>query len=128
MHRRCATGIDDEGRLEAVPLGEQADEGEQDGDEADEGARRPARGGPRRGMCRRDDGGGSLLDVIKAYIALTKPRVIELLLIAAVPAIDPKELAQVLTLNVSAPAALIAAFDPMLRRSAGARGRCVARA
>ncbi|WP_422110243.1 heme o synthase [Corynebacterium otitidis] len=37
-------------------------------------------------MCRRDDGGGSLLDVIKAYIALTKPRVIELLLIAAVPA------------------------------------------
>lgn len=41
--------------------------------------------------------------------------------LAAVPAIDPKELAQVLTLNVSAPAALIQAFDPMLRRSAGAR-------
>lgn len=41
--------------------------------------------------------------------------------LAAVPAIDPKELAQVLTLNVSAPVALIQAFDPMLRRSAGAR-------
>ena len=41
--------------------------------------------------------------------------------LAAVPAIDAKELAQVLTLNVSAPAALIQAFDPMLRRSAGAR-------
>lgn len=41
--------------------------------------------------------------------------------LAAVPAIDPKELAQVLTLNVSAPAALIQAFDPMLRRSGGAR-------
>lgn len=41
--------------------------------------------------------------------------------LAAVPAIDPKELAQVLTLNVSAPAALIEAFDPMLRRSEGAR-------
>lgn len=41
--------------------------------------------------------------------------------LAAVPAIDPKELAQVLTLNVSAQAALIQAFDPMLRRSAGAR-------
>lgn len=38
-----------------------------------------------------------------------------------VPAIDPKELAQVLTLNVSAQAALIAAFDPMLRKSARAR-------
>lgn len=38
--------------------------------------------------------------------------------LAAVPAIDPRELAQVLTLNVSAQAALIAAFDPMLRRSA----------
>ena len=25
VHRRCATGIDDEGRLEAVPLGEQTD-------------------------------------------------------------------------------------------------------
>ncbi|HEX8484215.1 SDR family NAD(P)-dependent oxidoreductase [Sphingomonas sp.] len=41
--------------------------------------------------------------------------------LAAVPAIDPKELAAVLTLNVSAQAALIAAFDPMLRRSTGAR-------
>lgn len=41
--------------------------------------------------------------------------------LAAVPAIDPKELAQVLTLNVSAPAALIQSFDPMLRRSSGAR-------
>lgn len=40
--------------------------------------------------------------------------------LAAVPAIDPKELAQVLTLNVSAQAALIQAFDPMLRRSTGA--------
>ena len=39
--------------------------------------------------------------------------------LAAVPAIDPKELAQVLTLNVSAQVALIQAFDPMLRRSAG---------
>ena len=41
--------------------------------------------------------------------------------LAAVPAIDPKEFAQVLTLNVSAPLAMIQAFDPMLRRSAGAR-------
>ena len=41
--------------------------------------------------------------------------------LAAVPAIDAKELASVLTLNVSAQAALIAAFDPMLRRSTGAR-------
>ena len=40
--------------------------------------------------------------------------------LAAVPAIDAKELAQVLTLNVSAQAALVQAFDPMLRRSAGA--------
>jgi len=37
--------------------------------------------------------------------------------LAAVPAIDPKELAAVLTLNVSAQAALIHAFDPMLRRA-----------
>jgi len=37
--------------------------------------------------------------------------------LAAVPAIDPKEMARVLTLNVSAQAAMIAAFDPMLRRS-----------
>ncbi|MBB4087700.1 MULTISPECIES: SDR family NAD(P)-dependent oxidoreductase [Sphingomonas] len=41
--------------------------------------------------------------------------------LAAVPAIDPRELAQVLTLNVSAQAAMIAAFDPMLRRSKAAR-------
>lgn len=38
-----------------------------------------------------------------------------------VPSIDARELAQVLTLNVSAQAALIAAFDPMLRRSKNAR-------
>ena len=37
--------------------------------------------------------------------------------LSAVPAIDPKELATVLTLNVSAQVALIQAFDPMLRRS-----------
>lgn len=37
--------------------------------------------------------------------------------LAAVPAIDPKELATVLTLNVSAQAALIQSFDPMLRRA-----------
>lgn len=41
--------------------------------------------------------------------------------LAPVPAIDAKELAQVLTLNVSAQAALIAAFDPMLRKSPRAR-------
>ena len=41
--------------------------------------------------------------------------------LAAVPAIDAKELASVLTLNVSAQAALIAVFDPMLRKSKGAR-------
>ena len=41
--------------------------------------------------------------------------------LSAVPAIDPKELAQVLTLNISAQAALIAAFDPMLRTSRSAR-------
>ncbi len=41
--------------------------------------------------------------------------------LAAVPAIDPKELATVLTLNVSAQAALLSAFDPLLRRSKGAR-------
>jgi NAD(P)-dependent dehydrogenase (short-subunit alcohol dehydrogenase family) len=41
--------------------------------------------------------------------------------LAAVPAIDAKELAQVLTLNVSAQVAMIQAFDPLLRRSAGAR-------
>ena len=37
--------------------------------------------------------------------------------LSAVPSIDPKELAKTLTLNVSAPAALIAAFDPLLRAS-----------
>ena len=37
--------------------------------------------------------------------------------LAAVPAIDPKEMARVLTLNVSAQGAMIAAFDPMLRRA-----------
>jgi NAD(P)-dependent dehydrogenase (short-subunit alcohol dehydrogenase family) len=41
--------------------------------------------------------------------------------LAAVPAIDAKEFARVLTLHVSAQAAMIAAFDPMLRRSDGAR-------
>jgi NAD(P)-dependent dehydrogenase (short-subunit alcohol dehydrogenase family) len=41
--------------------------------------------------------------------------------LGAVPAIDPKEMAQILTLNVSAQAALIAAFDPMLRKSAHGR-------
>lgn len=41
--------------------------------------------------------------------------------LAAVPAIDPKEFAGVLTLNVSAPLAMLAAFDPLLRRSEGAR-------
>jgi short-subunit dehydrogenase len=41
--------------------------------------------------------------------------------LSAVPAIDAKEFASILTLNVSAQQALIAAFDPMLRRSAGAR-------
>jgi NAD(P)-dependent dehydrogenase (short-subunit alcohol dehydrogenase family) len=38
-----------------------------------------------------------------------------------VPAIDPKELANLLTLNISAQQALIAAFDPMLRKSDRAR-------
>lgn len=41
--------------------------------------------------------------------------------LAAVPAIDAKEFARLLTLNIAAPQALIAAFDPMLRKSAGAR-------
>ena len=41
--------------------------------------------------------------------------------LTAVPAIDPKEMAAVLTLNVSAQAALIAAFDPMLRASGAGR-------
>jgi len=37
--------------------------------------------------------------------------------LSAVPAIDAKEFAQVLTLNVSAQGAMIAAFDPLLRRA-----------
>ena len=41
--------------------------------------------------------------------------------LAAVPAIDAKEFARQLTLNIAAPQALIAAFDPMLRASADAR-------
>lgn len=41
--------------------------------------------------------------------------------LSAVPAIDPGEFAKVMTLNVSAQAALIAAFDPALRKSAHAR-------
>jgi short-subunit dehydrogenase len=41
--------------------------------------------------------------------------------LSAVPSIDAKELARTLTLNVSAPAALIAAFDPMLRASKAAK-------
>ena len=41
--------------------------------------------------------------------------------LAAVPAIEPKEFAQLLTLNVSAQLAMLTAFDPLLRRSSGAR-------
>lgn len=41
--------------------------------------------------------------------------------LAAVPAIDAKELAAVLTLNVSAQVALIGAFDPLLRRAAAGK-------
>jgi len=41
--------------------------------------------------------------------------------LSAVQAIDAKEFAKVLTLNVSAQQALIAAFDPSLRKSARAR-------
>jgi NAD(P)-dependent dehydrogenase (short-subunit alcohol dehydrogenase family) len=41
--------------------------------------------------------------------------------LAAVPAIDAKEFAKQFTLNVSAPQALIAAFDPLLRASQDAR-------
>jgi NAD(P)-dependent dehydrogenase (short-subunit alcohol dehydrogenase family) len=41
--------------------------------------------------------------------------------LAAVQAIDAKEFARLLTLNVAAPQALIAAFDPMLRASGDAR-------
>ena len=41
--------------------------------------------------------------------------------LAAVPAIDAKEFARLLTLNIAAPQALIAAFDGMLRASKDAR-------
>lgn len=41
--------------------------------------------------------------------------------LAAVPAIDAKEFARLMTLNVTAQQALIAAFDPMLRSSKDAR-------
>lgn len=41
--------------------------------------------------------------------------------LAAVQAIDPKEFARLLTLNVGAQQALIAAFDPLLRASSDAR-------
>lgn len=41
--------------------------------------------------------------------------------LSAVPAIDPGEFARVMTLNVSAQAALIGAFDAMLRKSQDAR-------
>lgn len=41
--------------------------------------------------------------------------------LAPVPHFDAKEFAQVLTLNVGAQQALIAAFDPMLQKSANAR-------
>lgn len=41
--------------------------------------------------------------------------------LAAVPAIDSKEFARQLTLNISANQALIAAFDPLLRASGDAR-------
>jgi NAD(P)-dependent dehydrogenase (short-subunit alcohol dehydrogenase family) len=41
--------------------------------------------------------------------------------LAAVPAIDAKEFSRVMTLNVLAQQALIAAFDPLLRKSADAR-------
>ena len=41
--------------------------------------------------------------------------------LSTVPAIDPKEYARLLTLNVGAPQALLAAFDPLLRKSAAPR-------
>ena len=41
--------------------------------------------------------------------------------LAPVSAIDPKEFARVLTLNVSAQAAMLAAFDAMLRRAAAGK-------
>ena len=53
-------------------------------------------------------------EVVSASSALHAPR-------AAVPAIDPKEFAQVLTLNVSAQVAMIQAFDAMLRKAPAAK-------
>jgi NAD(P)-dependent dehydrogenase (short-subunit alcohol dehydrogenase family) len=44
--------------------------------------------------------------------------------LAPVPAIDPKEFAKLLTLNIGAQASLIAAFDPLLR--AAAPGKLIA--
>jgi len=41
--------------------------------------------------------------------------------LSPVPHIDPKEFAKVMTLNVTAQATMIAAFDPMLRASKDAR-------
>ena len=41
--------------------------------------------------------------------------------LSPVPAIDPKEFARVMTLNVTAQQALIAAFDPLLRKSDSGR-------
>lgn len=41
--------------------------------------------------------------------------------LASVPAIDAKEFARLLMLNIGAPQAMIAAFDPMLRASSDAR-------
>lgn len=41
--------------------------------------------------------------------------------LSAIPAIDPKDFARMLTLNVSAQAALLAAFDPMLRKASQAQ-------
>jgi NAD(P)-dependent dehydrogenase (short-subunit alcohol dehydrogenase family) len=41
--------------------------------------------------------------------------------LAPVPSIDPKEFSRLLTLNVGANQALIAAFDPLLRKSEAAR-------
>lgn len=41
--------------------------------------------------------------------------------LSSVAAIDPRQLAQAMTLNIGAPQALLAAFDPMLRTSADAR-------
>ena len=41
--------------------------------------------------------------------------------LSAIPAIDFKEFAKVLTLNVTAQAAILAAFDPLLKRARAAR-------